>query len=113
MQIARTAFTASPKQSGEVQVDENNCKSLCEKQKLSLNEMEHHNYEGHLVRRDDVLNQLLKLYKDGLVDTSKIAFLRFEGEDGTGDGVTCDVFSSFWDEFYPSFVKEVASVFPV
>lgn len=83
MQIARTAFTASPQQSGKVQVDENNYKSLCEKQKLSLNEMEHHNYEGHLVRRDDVLNQLLKLYKDGLVDTSKIAFLRFEGEDGT------------------------------
>ena len=83
MKIARTAFTASPKQSGEVQVDENNYKSLCEKRKLSLNEMEHHNYEGHLVRRDDVLNQLLKLYKDGLVDTSKIAFLRFEGEDGT------------------------------
>ena len=67
--------------------------------------MEHHNYEEHLVRRDDVLNQLLQLYKDGLVDISKIAFLRFEGEEGTGDSVTCDVFSSFWDEFYSKFCE--------
>ena len=105
LQMEGTTSAASPKQSRKVQVDENNYKTLCEKRKLSLNRMEHHNYEGHVVRRDDVLNQLLKLYKDGLIDTSKIAFLRFEGEDGTGDGVTCDVFSSFWDEFYSRFCE--------
>ena len=106
IQMARTAFAASPQQARTPrEVDENNYKTLCKKQRLFRNEMEHHNYEGHLVRRDDVLNQLLQLYKDGLVDRSKIAFLRFEGEEGTGDGVTCDVFSSFWDEFYSKFCE--------
>jgi hypothetical protein len=103
--MVSTAITASPKQPAKVELDEYNYKTLCEKQKLSLNQLKHHNYEGHLVRRDDVVNQLLKLYRDGLVDTSKIAFLRFEGEDGAGDGVTCDVFSSFWDEFYSKFCE--------
>ena len=86
---------ASPQQSGKVQ------------------EMQHHNYEGHLLQRDDVLNQLLKLYKNGLVDTSKIAPLRFEGKDGSGDCVTCKVFSSFWDEFYSTFFEGCGQCVPI
>jgi transposase len=58
----------------KLQVDENSYETLCKKQKLSLNKMKHHNYEGHLVRRNDVLNQLLKLYKQGLLAHRKLHF---------------------------------------
>ena len=54
MQMARKAFPASPEQARTSRkVDENNYKTLCEKQRLFRNEMEHHNYEGILVSMHD------------------------------------------------------------
>lgn len=42
-----------------------------------------------------------------------MAFFRFADEDADGDGVTCDVFSCFWDEFFSKYCEGCGECVPL
>lgn len=50
------------------------------------------------VSRHEVLTELLRLYADDQVFSKKIV-PTFEGENSSGDGVLCELYSLFWEDF--------------
>ena len=50
------------------------------------------------VSRHEVLTELLRLYVDDQVFSKKIV-PTFEGENSSGDGVLCELYSLFWEDF--------------
>ena len=88
-------------------------KTLCEKQNGARNLLLPPSYDGHQIQRDNIVNYLLKLYRDGVVNIAEIAFLKFANEEFAGDGVTCDVFSCFWNEFFSKYCEECGQCVPL
>lgn len=82
------------------------------KQNLARNLLEPQFDEGYEVQRDSVVTDLLRYYRDEIVDVTKKANFRFANEDASGNGVTFDVLSCFWDEFFLKYCEGCGECVP-
>ena len=87
--------------------------TLFQKQNLAKNLLQPQIDEVYEVQRDSVVTDLLRYYRDGIVDVTKKATFRFANEDASGDGVTFDVVSCFWDEFFLKYCDGCGECVPV